>query len=535
MAGTILPETVKKPKQRQDITKEQVTEYIKCNQDPVYFIETYVRITSIDVGEIPFDMYDYQKDMVNNYSKNRFNINLLSRQSGKTSAVASFALHHVLFEDRKNVLILANKFETAKEILDRIKKMYELLPMWLQQGVLSWGASSIELENYSKIRVSTTTPDSGRSGSISLLILDEFAFVRNSIAEQFWTAVYPVISSGKESRVIIISTANGLNLFYKMWVDAVEGSSDFQPYEVSWEKVPGRDDKWRTQTISNMGGDEERFDQEFENVFTGSSNTMIPISKLKTLAYRKPIQHSDGQYNVYEEPLPMQQYFMGVDVARGIGGDYTVIQVLDITEYPYRQVAIFRNNTIEVMAIPTIIKEWGERYNDAYVLLEGNDMGEGVATTLQNEIEYENVLSTSFQGMQGQRLGSGFGKSIRSAVFMSKKIKMVACNSLKSLIMNDRLIIQDFTTVQELSTFVRKGQTWVADEGSHEDPVMSLVVFAWACQEPYFKDLTDHNLRVEVENSMMGDVLESAVPFGFIDDGRGQDDGWETVEVFQSQ
>ena len=225
-----------------------------------------------------------------------------------------------------------------------------------------------------------------------------------------------------------------------MWVDAVEGSSDFQPYEVSWEKVPGRDDKWRTQTISNMGGDEERFDQEFENVFTGSSNTMIPISKLKTLAYRKPIQHSDGQYNVYEEPLPMHQYFMGVDVARGIGGDYTVIQVLDITEYPYRQVAIFRNNTIEVMAIPTIIKEWGERYNDAYVLLEGNDMGEGVANALQNELEYENMLSTSFQGMQGQRLGSGFGKSIRNAVFMSKKIKIIACNNLKSLIMNDRLI-----------------------------------------------------------------------------------------------
>lgn len=529
MAGLVIPESVKRAGEVQNITAEQAAEYLKCQQDPEYFIETYVKITDIDEGVVPFDMYDYQRDMVKLYHDNRFNINLLSRQSGKTAIVSAYALHHALFADRKNVKILANKYDTAKGILDRIKKMYELLPRWIQQGVLSWNAASLELENYSQISVGTTTPDSGRSASISLLILDEFAFVRNNIADDFWAAAYPVISSGEKTKVVIVSTANGLNLFYKMWTDAVNKRNEFVPYSVSWNQVPGRDEKWRKQTVANLGGDEDKFKQEYENEFLGNSNSLIPISKLKTLVHKTPLQRSD-YFNIYELPSNDRTYFMAVDVSRGIGNDYSAFQVIDITDYPYRQVAVYRNNTVEATILPSVIYKWGTKYNDAFVLLEANDLGEGVGNTLHQELEYENVLLVSHQGRAGQRLGGGFSRTVRAGVMTSKRTKNIGVTNLKSMIMTDQLIINDFNTIQEFATFTQKKDSYEAEEGAHDDLVMGLVVFGWAVQEPYFKDLTDKDLRIKMEKEREEELMETVPVFGFIDDGKDEDGEWETVE-----
>jgi len=405
--------------------------------------------------------------------------------------------------------------------------MYEELPRWMQQGVLSWNAASIELENYSRIKVATTTEDSGRSGSVSLLILDEFAFVRNNIADAFWRAAYPVISSGKESKVIIISTANGLNTFYKMWIDAIDGNSSFVPYEVSWMDVPGRDNKWRKETIANMGGDEDKFKQEYENSFLGNAKTLIPISKLKAMAHRKPLVHK-GEYKIYEEPRSDRTYFLTCDVARGVGNDYSIIQVLDITEYPYKQVAVYRNNKIETLILPRVLTEWAQRYNNGYILLEGNDMGESVGDVIYYELEYDNLILVSHQGRAGQRLGGGFGKTVRTGVMTSVRTKNIGTNSLKNLIMADQLIIQDFDTIHEFSTFALKGKSYEAEEGSNDDLVMGLVIFGWAITEPYFKDITDQDLRIKMEEERLSEMMESVPIFGFIEDGLG-DDGWVDV------
>lgn len=528
MAGLFIPDGVKKAGEIQNISAEQASEYLHCQNDPKYFMRNYVKITDIDKGLVPFDMYDYQEDMVENFYHHLYNIALLSRQSGKTTVVASYALHHALFADRKTVKILANKYDNAKNILDRIKKMYEQLPRWLQQGVLSWNVSSLELENYSSISVGTTTPDSGRSSSISLLILDEFAFVKDTMANDFWSAVYPVITSGQESQVIIVSTANGMNLFYKLWTDAVNGNNYFHPYSVTWDQVPGRDAEWKKRTIANLGGDESAFEQEYNNSFLGSSNTLIPMSTLKTLAYQTPLQQSDS-FMIYEEPQKDHMYFLTVDVSRGVGNDYSAFQVIDITDFPYKQVAIYRNNKIEPTILPTVIDKWATKYNEAHVLIEGNDLGESVSDALYYELEYEEVMMVSHQGRSGQRMGIGGSKQIKTCVMTSKRVKSVGTTNLKTMIMNHQLIIQDFYTIQELSTFVQKKDSYEADDNAHDDLTMCLVLFGWAVQEPYFKELTDRDFRARMTKEREEELMETVPVFGFVEDG-GIDDEWITIE-----
>jgi len=483
-----------------------------------------VKVSRIQNTSKKEHMYDLSVDSENH---RLYTNDILSHN---TASVSAFAIHHALFQDRKNVLILANKYETAKDILDRIKKIYEELPWWLQQGVLAWNKGSLELENYSKITVGTTTENSGRSGSISLLILDEFAFVRHSIADSFWQAVYPVISSGKESKVIIISTANGLNLFYKLWHDALEKKNEFEAFEVHWSDVPGRDRHWKKQTIANLG-DESKFLAEYENEFLGSSNTLIPMYVLKRLRFVDPIQ-KDTTYSVYEKAKSNRSYIATVDVARGIGGDYSVINVTDITEYPYKQVAVYRNNSIEAMLFANIVHQWALNYNNAYILIEGNDLGEMVSGIIHNDLEYENLILTSHGGRSGQRLGGGFGKTVRTGLMMSNRVKNIGCSNLKALLVNDQYIVRDFYTIQELSSFVQKGRSFAGEEGTHDDVVMTLVILSWAVQDPYWKDLTDQDLRVKLEESRMEELMETATPFGFISDGLTEDEeaGWVNVE-----
>ena len=203
-----------------EFTKEQVSEYVKCAKNPDYFIREYVKVVSLDKGLVPFDLYSYQEDLVNTIHGNRFIIAKLPRQSGKSTTIVSYILHYVLFNQNMNVAILANKQATAREILSRLKMAYEYLPLWLQQGIIEWNKGSIELENGSKIIASSTSASAIRGGSFNLIFLDEFAHVPNNIAEEFFSSVYPTITSGQTTKVLMVSTPNGLNLFYYFWKNA---------------------------------------------------------------------------------------------------------------------------------------------------------------------------------------------------------------------------------------------------------------------------------------------------------------------------
>jgi hypothetical protein len=258
-------------------TEEQLTEIVKCTDDPVYFIRKYVKIVNVDLGLVPFNMWSFQEEMVRDFHTNRFSICKMPRQVGKTTTTVGYMLWSVLFQPDYTVGILANKGSLAREILGRIQKAYEYLPLWLQQGIIVWNKGNIELENGSKIYAYATSAAGVRGGTYNLIFLDEFAFVPHNMAQEFFTSTYPVISSGKTSKVIIVSTPNGLNLFYKMWTDAIEKRSLYKPIEIHWSIVPGRDAKWKEETIRNTS--EEQFRQEFECV---DGDTIVEILDTKT-------------------------------------------------------------------------------------------------------------------------------------------------------------------------------------------------------------------------------------------------------------
>ena len=393
-----------------DFTKEQVNEYLKCAADPEYFILKYVKIVNVDEGLIPFEMYDFQKDMIKKVHNNRFIIAKFPRQTGKSTTMISYLLHYVLFNQDVNVAILANKLATARELLHRLKLAYEYLPKWMQQGIVEWNKGSIELENGSKILASATSSSAVRGGSFNMIFMDEFAYVPPGVAEEFFSSVYPTISSGKTTKVLIVSTPKGLNMYYRMWMDAIEGKNSYVPIEVHWNEIPGRDLKWKEQTIANTS--EEQFRTEFGCDFIGSINTLISSAKLKCLAYKSPIHKNDDGLKVYEEPKEDHIYFMGVDVARGQGLDYHALSIIDITNEkdPFKIVATFRNNEISPMVYPTIVHSLCKQYNSAYCMIEINDIGGQVADVLHSEFEYENILMTTIRGRKGQTLDGGFGK-----------------------------------------------------------------------------------------------------------------------------
>ena len=323
-----------------NFTPKQVKEFIKCSQDPVYFIRKYIRIVSLDEGVIPFDMYDFQEEMVDRFHQNRFNIAKLPRQSGKSTVVTSYLLWYVIFNDNVNVAILANKAPTAREMLGRLQLSYENLPKWMQQGIIGWNKGSVELENGSRLLASSTSASAVRGMSFNIIFLDEFAFVPNNIAEQFFASVYPTISSGKNTKVIIISTPHGMNMYYKIWHDAERKKNEYITTDVHWSQVPGRDADWKEQTIANTS--EAQFRVEFECEFLGSVDTLISASKLRLMVYEDPIVTQNG-LDVYEDPQKEHQYTITVDVARGIDGDYSAFTVFDTSTVPYKLVAKYRN------------------------------------------------------------------------------------------------------------------------------------------------------------------------------------------------
>ena len=509
-----------------EFTKEQVQEYLKCSQDPIYFIKNYVKIVSLDEGLVPFELYEYQENIVNSVHNNRFCIAKLPRQSGKSTTMVSYILHYILFNQSMNVAILANKQATAREILSRLKLAYEYLPLWLQQGIVEWNKGSIELENGSRIIASSTSASAVRGGSFNMIFLDEFAHVPQNIAEEFFSSVYPTITSGQSTKVLMVSTPNGLNLFYHYWRGATKkpgehGKNEYIPIEVHWSQVPKfpggplRDQEWKDQQVKNTS--EQQFQSEFECDFIGSTNTLISSSKLHCLNYVTPLHNNSDGLAVYEEPKEDHVYVIIVDTARGQGLDYSAFAVIDITESPYKLVARFRNNTIAPLVYPTAIKSVGDRYNNAFVLIEINDIGAQVADILFGDLEYENVLQSVYKGRAGQVIGSGFGSgNSQYGVRTTVPVKKLGCSVLKSLIENDKLIIEDMETVQEMYTFVAKGQSYEADDGHNDDLIMCLVLFGWLTRQEYFKNITDLDIRKDIYQDEMQRIEDDMVPFGFL-------------------
>jgi len=500
-----------------EFTQENIEEYLKCKDDPVYFAQNHVKIVTLDHGLQPFKTYDFQEKLIKNFYKNRFNICKMPRQTGKSTTVISFLLHHVVFNDSVNIGILANKASTARELLSRLQVAYENLPKWMQQGILSWNKGSLELENGSKILAASTSASAVRGMSFNILFLDEFAFVPNHIADAFFASVYPTITSGKSTKVIIVSTPHGMNHFYRMWHDAENGSNDYIPTDVHWSEVPGRDEKWKKQTIKNTS--EQQFKIEFECEFLGSVDTLIAPSKLKTLIYDNPIQRNAG-LDVYEPPKRKHDYVMTVDVARGVGNDYSAFIITDITQFPHKVVAKYRNNTIKPMLFPNIIWELARKYNEAFVLCEVNDIGDQVASILQYDLEYQNLLMCSMRGRAGQTVGQGFsGQKTQLGLKMSKTVKKVGSLNLKTLIEEDKLFINDYEIISELTTFISKHNSFEAEEGCNDDLAMCLVIYAWLVAQDYFKELTDQDVRKRLYDEQKNQIEQDMAPFGFINDG----------------
>jgi hypothetical protein len=526
---------LKKANIAQEFSPEEVQEYIKCADDPVYFILNYIKIVSLDEGVIPFTMYDFQVGMVKSFHENRFNIAKLPRQSGKSTIVTAYLLWYVLFNQNVNVAILANKAATAREMLGRLQLSYENLPKWLQQGILQWNRGSLELENGSKILAASTSASAVRGMSFNVIFLDEFAFVPNHIADQFFSSVYPTVSSGKSTKVIIISTPHGMNMFYKLWHDAEKGKNEYVPTEVHWSQVPGRDAAWKEQTIKNTS--EAQFKVEFECEFLGSVDTLISPSKLRTMPYTDPITQNKG-LAIYKRAEQDHNYIITVDVARGTSQDYSAFCVMDTTTVPYEMVARYRNNEIKPIIFPNIIVDVAKNYNNAYILCEVNDIGGQVADIIQFDLEYENLLMAAMRGRAGQQLGQGFsGKKTQLGVKMSTAVKQVGCSNLKALIEEDKLLIPDYDTIAELTTFIVKGQSFAAEDGCNDDLAMCLVIFAWMAMQEYFKQMHDNDVRQRIYDDQRENIEQDMAPFGFISDGLedeyfadAQGDVWQVAE-----
>lgn len=501
------------------ITKSQQEEIKKCAEDKVYFVRKYIKIIALGKGIVPFDLWDFQEEMIKTFDANRFVICKIPRQSGKTITTVAYLLWLILFKENYNIAILAHKGAAANSILGRLKLAYENLPMWLQHGIIEWNKGNIELENGSKIGAFATGSDGLRSGSFDVVLLDEFAFVPDNIAEAFFTSTYPVISAGTETKIIIVSTPKGMNHFYEAWIRAKKKKSDYIPIEVHWSAVPGRDEKWKEQTIRNTSP--EQFQQEFECEFLGSTNTLINPAKLGQLisAQEEPKAY-DGDTAIWQFPKEKGTYCMLVDVAEGNEKDYSAFIILDVTEVPYRMVVRYRNSKITPFLYPTIIHQYATKYNESFILVEINGIGLQVADILHYELSYDNLIRIETETKHGQKHSPGFKKKIALGLKHNKQTKNIGCSNLKTIIENDKLIIPDRLTLKEFTTFSNENRIWRAEPGKNDDLVMCLVNFGWLTGQRYFKENIDSNIRQILQKEQMDIEDRDLVPFGIIDDGK---------------
>ena len=504
---------VKRDGVEQTFTQDEMQEYIRCMNDPSYFANKYIKIINLDDGLVPFELYPYQEDMFNHFNDNRFSIVLACRQSGKSISSVVYILWFAIFKPEQTIAILANKGSTSQEMLGRVTLALENLPFFLQPGCKTLNKKSIEFSNNSRIVASATSGNSIRGMSVNLLFLDEFAFVDNDAT--FYTSTYPVITSGKTTRVIITSTANGLgNTFHKLWEGAVQGTNDFKHFRVDWWDVPGRDEEWRRQTIANTS--ELQFDQEFGNNFHGTGNTLINANALLSLKAKQPL-YSMNNVNVYEIPVKKEpddpeskdhSYVMLVDVAKGRGQDYSTFNILDVSTNPFKQVATFRDNMISPLLFPDVIYKYANLYNKALVVIENNDAGQVVCNGIFYDLEYENVYTSN--GVSADAIG----------VYMDKRTKKLGCSHIKDLVEQKKVEIVDAETIVEMSTFVARGQSYEAMVGYHDDLMMNLVMFGWFAATPMFAESIDIGMRQFIYSNQMKQIEEEVLPFGFNDDGR---------------
>lgn len=507
--------------QQQNWTQEQLSEMAKCMMDPIYFAENYIKIVHVDRGLIPLQMYDYQKEIATKIFNNRRVAVLTARQAGKTTTAVAIILHYIIFNEHKNVGILSNKGEGSKEVLERIKLAYENLPKWMQHGIQEWNKNSIELENGCKIYAGTTTSSSIRGKSIAFLYIDECAFVEGY--DEFFASVYPTISSGEETKLLMTSTPNGLNHFFKICEGAKQGSNGYQYVEVTWNLVPGRGEAWKQETLEALNFDQEKFAQEYECQFLGSSGTLLDGATLKFMqtAYKTPLHESQG-LSVYARPEKGRTYVCIADVSRGKGLDYSAFHIIDVTKMPYQQVATYRNNFVTPVDYADIIFRTTKSYNDAYILVEINDIGAQVSDTLHFDFEVETLLYTESAGRSGKRISGGFGSNVDKGIRTTKQVKSIGCSVLKLLCEQKQLQIYDFHTINELSTFSRKGASYEAEAGCHDDLVMGLVLFAWLTTQIFFKDITDINTMMKLREKSDEEIMDDLMPFGLT---------WDDIEA----
>ena len=501
-----------------DFSKEEIAEYIKCREDPVYFIENYVKIITLDKGLQPFKLYPCQKEKVKCIMDNRRVVLMEGRQQGKTVTSAACILHYTIFQEDKTVAIMANKSSAAREVLNRYQIMYENLPIWMQQGVKTWNKGDVELENNSKVLTAATTAAAIRGKSVNWLYIDEAAIIPNNIADEFFTSVYPTISAGETTKILLTSTPLGYNHFWKFWNESVKGVNGFANMFIPYYEIPGRDEKWLEEQKQLLG--QVKFNQEVMCEFLGSTNTLINSTTIGALSTIDP-EFQNANLDIYESPKDNHYYAMAVDTARGIGGDYSAFVVIDITEMPYKVVAKYRDNEIAPMLFPDVIGKVGRDYNDAFVLIEVNDIGQQVVEILHQEIEYENILSTVTEKNR-QFVSPGFGKSTKLGVNTSKQVKRQGCFTFKSLLEEQKLLVFDEHIIHEISTFIEKGNTYQADEGYHDDLVMCMVLFGWLSSQQFFKDMTDINTREGLYKQQSANIEHNLTPY-IRDDGQEPD------------
>lgn len=521
IAGYLGNPNIKRDGIEQNFTNDEVTEYVKCMKDPTYFARTYIKVISLDEGLVPFDLYPYQEKMFKHFKDNRFSIVLACRQSGKSISSVAYLLWYSIFHPEKTVAILANKGATAREMLARITLMLENLPFFLQPGCKAVNKGSLEFSNNSRILAAATSGSSIRGLSVNLLFLDEFAFVENDAT--FYTSTYPVVAAGKETQVIITSTANGLgNVYHKLYEGAVQGTNEYKHFRVDWWDVPGRDDEWKRQTISNTS--QLQFDQEFGNTFVGAGNTLISQDILLGLQSIDPIKYTPN-IRVYKDPKEGHEYMMFVDVAKGRGQDYSTFNIIDVSTRPFEQVAVFQDNNISPLLYPDVIYKYANMYNESYVIIESNDQGAVVCNGLYYDLEYENVYVESM--IKANSIG----------VTMTRKVKRIGCSNIKDLIEQDKIRIVDAATIIELSTFEARGSSYEASNGNHDDLVMNLVMFAWFTTNQFFNELTDIDVKKMLYSERVRAMEDDIVPVGILDQEDDnsrytREDGlvWETVD-----
>lgn len=497
-----------------EYTKDQIKEIVKCKNNIGYFLETYVKITNIDEGLVPFRLYDYQKGFIDIINEENRVIGLQSRQSGKTITIAGYIVHYIIFNSDKYVAILANKGRTARAILTKIKNMYKSLPIWLQQGVYEYNKGSITLGNRTIIIAEATSDDGIRGDSCALLYIDETAFIDNNIWSVFWKSTYPTISSSKTAKIIMSSTPHGLNHFYKLWTDAINKKNGFSTYEVLWKKVPNRDEDWKIQTIKEIGQDD--FDQEFACEFMGSAGTLISGQCLKNMVFTDPIESTyDKKFKIYEYPKEDHQYVIFADFGEGDSGDYSTCQVIDVTEHPWKQIAVYRDNKILYREMPAILDKIGLYYNTALIIGESNNLGMSILDDLNYDYEYDNLF-------YGDIRETKIGPADYFGIKMTKRSKKIGNRYLKQYAENNSLIIQDFDTIEELSNYIKVRNSYEADEGKHDDLVTPLVIFSYFMQnKEWVDDWLELGRNFSKRKKTLEEVEENLLPVGFICDGDG--------------